>query len=111
MSIITILGLLKVTVSQWRRDQASLMAAALAYYTVFSLAPLLIIAIAVAGAVFGEDAAKGEIVGQIQGLVGNDGAKVIEEAIAHANKPESGGGIASLISIFVLLFGASGVFS
>jgi membrane protein len=58
MSIITILELLKATVSQWRRDQASLMAAALAYYTVFSLAPLLIIVIAIAGSVFGEQAGK-----------------------------------------------------
>ncbi|MEP0885133.1 YihY/virulence factor BrkB family protein, partial [Trichocoleus sp. ST-U3] len=64
MSIGEIWGLMKVTVSQWRQDQASLMAAALAYYTVFSLAPLLIIIIAIAGAVFGEQAAKGELVTQ-----------------------------------------------
>ncbi|HEY9882794.1 MAG TPA: YihY/virulence factor BrkB family protein [Thermosynechococcaceae cyanobacterium] len=106
-----IVGLLKETFQEWQEDKAPRLAAALAYYTVFSLAPLLIIAIAVAGAVFGEDAAQGEIVGQIQGLVGREGAKVIEDAIENANKPESGGGIASLISIVVLLFGASGVFA
>ena len=111
MNAKAIVGLLKETFQEWQEDKTPRLAAALAYYTVFSLAPLLIIAIAVAGAVFGEDAAKGEIVGQIQGLVGREGAKVIEDAIEHANKPESGGGIASLISIVVLLFGASGVFA
>ena len=70
MSIRRIWLLLKITFSQWRQDQASVMAAALAYYTVFSLAPLLIIVIAIAGAVFGEQAAKGELVMQIQGLIG-----------------------------------------
>lgn len=106
-----IVGLLKETFQEWQEDKTPRLAAALAYYTVFSLAPLLIIAIAIAGAVFGEEAAKGEIVGQIQGLVGREGAKVIEDAIQNANHPESKGGIASLISIVVLLFGASGVFA
>jgi len=106
----TIISLLRETFTEWNEDKASRLAAALAYYTVFSLAPVLIIAIAIAGAVFGEEAARGEIVTQIQGLVGRDGAKFIETAIEGANKPRAGT-IASLISIAVLLFGASGLFA
>ena len=103
-------SLLKETFQEWQDDKSSRLAAALAYYTVFSLAPLLIIAIAIAGAIFGEEAAKGELVGQIQGLVGDSGAEVIQGAIQNANKPNIGS-IASIISIVVLLFGASGVFA
>lgn len=106
-----ILDLLKEAFQEWQDDKASRLAAALAYYTVFSLAPLVIIAIAIAGAVFGEEAARGEIVGQIQGLVGQAGAEVIETAIQNANRPDARGGVASLISVVVLLFGASGVFA
>lgn len=105
-----IVELLKETVKEWQEDKASRLAAALAYYTIFSLAPLLIIVIAIAGSIFGEEAARGEIVGQIQGLVGTDGAQVIETAIENADQPFTGS-IASLISIAVLLFGASGVFA
>ncbi|MBD2306837.1 YihY/virulence factor BrkB family protein [Chroococcidiopsis sp. FACHB-1243] len=110
MRIKTIISLLRETFTEWNEDKASRLAAALAYYTVFSLAPMLIIAIAIAGAVFGEEAARGEIVTQIQGLVGRDGAKFIETAIEGASKPQAGT-IASLISIAVLLFGASGLFA
>jgi len=106
----TIFTLLKETVDEWNKDKASRLAAALAYYTVFSLSPLLIIAIAIAGAIFGKEAARGEIVGQIQGLVGKDGAEFIQTAIESAAKPTEGGGLASAISVVVLLFGASGVF-
>lgn len=106
-----IVGLLKETFEEWQEDKASRLAAALAYYTIFSLAPLVIIAIAIAGAVFGEEAARGEIERQIQGLVGSAGAEVIQTAIQNANKPDANGGLASLISVIVLLFGASGVFS
>jgi len=112
MSIITIWELLKVTFSQWRRDQASLMAAALAYYTVFSLAPLSIIVIAIAGSVFGEQAAKGELVAQIQGVIGRDGAQLIQTAIENASQLDpSQGPIPTVINIGVLLFGASVIFT
>jgi membrane protein len=105
-----ILGLLRETITEWQADKASRLAAALAYYTVFSLAPLLIIAVATAGTIFGQEAAKGEIVEQIEGLVGSDSARVIETAISNANQPDVSN-IASIISIIVLLFGASGVFT
>ncbi|MBC7971056.1 MAG: YihY/virulence factor BrkB family protein [Verrucomicrobia bacterium] len=102
--------LLKDTVTEWSEDKVSLWAAALAYYTIFSLAPLLLIAIAIAGVVFGEDAARGEIVGQIQGLVGKEGATAIQTMIQNAHRPGSGGTIATIVGIATLLFGASGVF-
>jgi membrane protein len=85
------------------------MGAALAYYTIFSLAPLLIIAVAIAGLAFGMQAAQGEIAGQIQGLVGREGAKAIEAMIQSAHKPAHGV-IGSMIGVFALFLGASGVF-
>jgi membrane protein len=77
---------------------------------VFSLAPLLLIAIAIAGFFFGEEAARGEIFGQIQGLVGAEGALAIQAMLENANRPGSGGTIATIVGVVVLLFGASGVF-
>ena len=102
--------LLKETFQEWQQDKAPLLAAALAYYTVFSITPLLVIAIAIAGAIFGQDAARGEILEQINGLVGEQGAQAIETALANANQPQLGN-TASIISIAVLLVGASGVFA
>lgn len=112
MSLKKIWRLLKEAFTEWNKDKASRLAASLAYYTVFSLAPLLVIVIAIAGAVFGEEAARGQLVEQIQGLLGREGAEFVETAINNANQPgENTGSIASLISIAILLFGASGVFS
>lgn len=102
--------LLAEAFKEWQEDQVSLLAAALAYYTVFSITPLLVIAIAIAGAVFGQDTAKGEILEQINNLVGEQGAQAIEMALANADQPEISG-IASIISVIVLLVGASGVFA
>ncbi len=65
------------------------MGAALAYYTAFSLAPVLILVIAVAGLAFGADAARGEIVAQLRGLLGEQAAKATEELLASASKPGS----------------------
>jgi membrane protein len=110
MKFKTIIRLLKDTAQEWNEDNVPLLAAALAYYTVFSLAPLLLIAIAIAGAVFGEDAARGEIFAQLRGLLGAQAAAAVTSLIESANKPNSGGGIATIISVIILLFGASGVF-
>ncbi|MEH2456977.1 YihY/virulence factor BrkB family protein [Nostoc sp.] len=110
MNLQAIWKLLQETFKEWSEDKASRLAAALAYYTIFSIAPLLIIVIAIAGAVFGEEAARGQIVGQIQGLVGKDGAQFIQTAIQNANKPHTGA-IASIISVVVLLVGATGLFT
>lgn len=102
--------MLKEAFKEWQDDKVSLLAAALAYYTVFSITPLLVIAIAIAGAVFGQDAARGEILNQINQLVGAQGAQAIEIALANADQPRISG-IASIISVIVLLVGASGVFA
>lgn len=103
------LALLKETVSEWQKDEATRLAAALSLYTLLSLAPLLVIAVSVAGLVFGEEAARGQISQQISGLVGAQAGQAIEGMIANARSPE-GGLIGSLVGVAVLLFGASGVF-
>jgi membrane protein len=111
MKLRNIWSLLKETVDEWQRDKVDRMAAALAYYTLFSIAPLLVIAVAVAGAVFGQEAARGEVVTQIQGLLGKAGAEVVQTALANTQNPASDGGIVpSIISTLALIFGASGVF-
>ncbi|WP_216910785.1 YihY/virulence factor BrkB family protein [Synechococcus sp. CCY 0621] len=102
--------LIRETIAEWKQDNVPLHAAALAYYTIFSLAPLLLIAIAVAGAVFGEEAARGELVRQIQGLVGKEGAVAIQAMIENASRPGTGGVLASVVGFLLLLLGASGVF-
>lgn len=106
----TVVRLVRDTVTEGNEDNVPLLAAALAYYTMFSLAPLLIIVIAIAGAIYGEEAARGEIVRQLQGLVGRDGAEFIQSMIQNASKPGSGGGVATLVGVGFLIFGASGVF-
>lgn len=106
----TIFKLLKETFQEWQQDKASLLAAALAYYTVFSITPLLVIAIAIAGAVFGQDTAKGEILAQVNDLVGEKGAQAIEMTLNNVNQPQLKSA-ASIISVVVLLIGASGVFA
>ncbi len=110
MNLQAIWKLFQETFQEWSEDKASRLAAALAYYTIFSIAPLLIIVIAIAGAVYGEEAARGEIVRQIQGLVGASGAEFIQTAIQNANKPQTGM-MASIISVGVLLLGATGLFT
>lgn len=102
-------SLLKRTGEDWVEDKAARLAAALAYYTVLSLAPLLVVAVSVAGLVFGEDAARGQITAQIQGFVGPEAGEAIQSILAHAKKP-SAGIIGTIAGGAVLLFGASGVF-
>lgn len=102
--------LFKEAFAEWRDDKANRLAAALAYYTMLSLAPLLVIAVSVAGFVFGDQAAKGEISGQISSLVGPSAADMLQTAIARAG--DTGAGIiATIIGVVALLFGASGVFA
>lgn len=110
MNLKVFLELLKETFKEWQEDKASRLAAALAYYTAFSIAPLLIIIIAIAALVFGEQAAQGQIVGQIQNIVGKQGAEAIQTMIQNSRKPTTGT-IATIISVGVLLFGATNVFA
>ncbi len=100
---------LREVFQKWSSDNALTLGAALAYYTIFSIAPLLVLVIAVAGLVFGRAAAQGEIVTQIQGMLGPAGAELIESMIQKASEPTSGV-IATAISLVTMFFGASGVF-
>ena len=107
----TAFNLLRDTATEWSDDNASSLAASVAFYTLISLAPLLLVVLAVAGFAFGEEAARGELFGQIAGMVGADAAKVVEAAIDNAGKNEKTGIIASAINLGVLLFGATGAFA
>jgi membrane protein len=102
--------LLVQSVKAWSNDYAPSMGAAISYYTVFSLAPLLVIVIAIAGAVFGREAVQGLISAQLSGLVGAQGADMVQGLIASASDKERGL-VAGLISIVVLLVGATTVFA
>lgn len=104
------LRLLKQTFAEWQKDKVPLLASSLAYYTIFSLAPLLLIAIAIAGVFFGEQAVRGEVIGQIQGVIGKDGASAIQSMLQNTQKSYSGGPFATVVSVVTLLVGASGVF-
>ena len=110
MSPKEILPILKKTASDWMEDQAPTLGAALAYYTVFSLAPLLIIAIAIAGLVLGQEAAQGQIFEQLRGLLGEESGKAMEDMVQSASAKPATGVVATLIGVVTLLFGASGVF-
>ncbi len=101
---------LKSGLVEWNKNDALELAAAISYYTVFSVAPLLLLVLAISGLVFGEEAVRGEVFGQLRGLMGSDTAKAVEDIIANAQKPKSGV-IATIVGIIVLLIGASAVFS
>jgi len=100
---------LKKTGSEWVEDEATRLAASLALYTLLSIAPLLVIAVAIAGMVFGAEAARGQISQQISTVVGPQAGQAIQGLIANARAP-SEGLISSAVGLAVLLFGASGVF-
>jgi membrane protein len=102
-------GLLRGAVAGWLADGAPRLGAALAYYTLFSLAPLLLAAIAIAGLAFGEEAAQGRIVAELQSLIGRSGAEAVQAMIEGSRRPSSGI-VASLVALATLLVGASGVF-
>jgi membrane protein len=101
--------LLKDTVKDWQEDKVPRLAAALAYYTLLSLAPLLIIAVAVAGLFFGEEAARGQLSNQLTSLAGAQAGQALQSILAQARTPEAGT-LATVVGVVVLLFGASGVF-
>ena len=101
--------LITKSVEAWLDDYAPSMGAALAYYTLFSIAPLLIIAIALAGLVFGQEAARGEIVAQMQGLIGREGAIAVQDLLKSANEPAQGI-VATVLSLITLVIVATTVF-
>ena len=102
-------SLLKLTYAEWEEDKAPRLGAALAFYSVFSIAPLLIIVIAAAGLIFGKEAAEKGIVSEIEGTVGEPVAKAIEQMLVNASEP--GRSVtATIIGVATLVFGAMGVF-
>ena len=103
-------SVLSKAASAWIADHAQSMGAALSYYTVFSIAPLLLIAISVAGLVFGKDAAQGAVVDQLQGLIGQNGAQAIQDLLKNVSKPSSGI-VATVTGVVVLVIGATSVFA
>jgi membrane protein len=105
----SIWGLLKRTVAQWIEDQPFQLASSLSYYTLFSLAPLLIIVIAIAGFAFGRDAAEHQIVGTIQGMIGQQSAKAVQEMIQNAGSQPKTGILSAVIGVVTLILGAGGV--
>src|SRR4051812_31500004 len=101
MNIKTIWTLLKDTFREWNNDKAPRMGAALAYYTVFSLAPLMFIAIAIAGLVFGDQAARGEIVDELATTLGRPAAQAIEDVLSQ-NRDAGGNTLASIVGLIIL---------
>jgi membrane protein len=104
----TIFHLVKATIREWQEDKALRLGAALSYYTIFSLAPILIIVIAIAGLAFGSDFARTQIMNQMKGLLGPQGSEAVGEMLKSASKPSSGI-IATIVGFLTLIFGATGV--
>src|SRR5450432_122994 len=99
----------KETASGWDEDNVARLAASLAYYTLLSIAPLIILAVAVAGLAFGQDAAREHIGGELASVVGGGAASAIQSIAKNAHTPGTGS-FSIVVGVVVLLFGASGVF-
>jgi membrane protein len=110
MNLKQVWALTKKSIDSWSEDYAPSMGAALSYYTLFSITPLLMIVISIAGLLFGADAVRGVIFAQLQSLMGEEGAKAIQEMLASASQPTTGGFTAT-VSVIGLLIGATTVFN
>jgi membrane protein len=110
VAIVRIWSLIRKSVASWVDDYAPSMGAALAYYTLFSIAPLLIIAIAVAGFIFGEAAARGEIVARISDMIGHEGAVAVQALLRSASLPAQDI-FATVVGVITLVIGATTVFA
>jgi membrane protein len=109
MTVADLWGVIKTAVSAWIDDYAQSMGAALAYYTMFSMAPLLLIVISIAGLVFGDEAARGEIFSQLEGFLGAHGALAVQGLLESVREP-SEGMTATVFGVVLLLVGATSVF-
>jgi membrane protein len=103
--------LLKDTGLRWWDNQGMRLGAAVAFYSMLSLAPLVVVVMAVAGLLFGRKAAQGELVEQMRGLAGDQAAEVIQTLLANAYQQPGAGTFATILGVAVLLFGAAGVFN
>ncbi|HEX8230373.1 MAG TPA: YihY/virulence factor BrkB family protein [Chloroflexia bacterium] len=106
----SLLGLVKETFQDWAQDKASRLGAALAYYAIFSIGPMLVVVVAIAGFVFGEAAASGQIQGTLGQVLGPTNAEFVEALVQSASQPTAGT-IASVIGTGTLLLGAMGIFN
>jgi membrane protein len=104
------LSILKTTFGAWNRHEAPRLGAALAFYTILSLSPLVIIVVAVGGLLFSRSTAQMHILNEVQGMIGPEGGKAVQSMLANAQKPAAGI-LGSLVGLLSLLFGASGVFT
>lgn len=110
ISLPTFWHLLKESYKKWNSDEGPRLAAALSYYTAFSIAPLLVIAIGAAGLIFGAEAVQGKVSTELSGVLGSEAARFINDMVKNSTG-SNGGGWATVIGGVVLLFGASGVFA
>jgi membrane protein len=110
-AIHAIAALLRETLAEWTEDKASRLGAAVAYYTIFSIAPVLFIAVVIAGVVFGQAEAQNRIVSQVSTVIGAQGAEAIGRMIESAKLPRDAGIAATVIGVVSLLAGAVGAFS
>jgi len=110
MNVKALPSLLKATFDSWNAHKAPQLASSLAYYAVFSLAPLVIIVIAIAGLVFGHQAAQDQIMGQLKGLLGDSGASIIQDMVKNASAQPASGILGTILGVIALLFGAAGAF-
>ena len=110
MTLQQIWSLMKTALNSWLNDYVQSMGAALAYYTMFSIAPLLLIVISVAGVIFGEAAARAEIAGQLQSLMGEQGASAVQALLTSVNQPAQGLAATAGGALLVLI-GATTVFA
>ena len=109
MNYKTIWSMLRETFSDWNEHEAPRLGAALAFYTILSLAPLVILAVGIAALVLGHSTAQSQLLGQVESMIGPQGSEAVKGMIEHAQEPASGT-VASLIGVITLLFGACGVF-
>jgi membrane protein len=105
-----LLSILKTTFAAWNKHEAPRLGAALAFYTILSLSPLVIIVVALAGVIFSRSTAQAHILSQVQGMIGVEGGKAMESMLANAQKPAAGI-LGTIVGLLSLLFGASGVFT
>lgn len=105
-----LISTLRAAIGKFSEDRCPMMGASIGFYSAFSLAPTLLIVLAVAGWFFGEDAAKGRLFDQVKGILGSDAAGAMQSLVEHAHRA-SGGGVAAALSIVFLAVGASATFS
>ena len=107
--LLDVLGWFKDAGLRWVDDHAAQLGAALAYYAIFAVGPLLLIAVSVAGLVFGHDAAQNQLVHSLRDYIGQSGAEVIQQIVLSTSRPATGV-LGSIVGIALLLFGATGLF-